>query len=521
MKRIDKPVLLVVFGASGDLSKRKLIPALYHLAYQNLLPPNFTVIGFARTHYTDEQFRALALEGVREFGSAPLDETIWHWFSQGLFYQTGNYDDLASFKALAECVATLDKQRHTAGNHVYYLATPPSVFHEITTLIHEAGLCAPNPRPESPSAAHCRVVIEKPFGQDLASAQKLNEHLLSLFSEEQIYRIDHYLGKETVQNILVFRFGNGIFEPIWNRNYIDHIQITVAETLGIGDRGGYYDKAGAIRDMVQNHMMQLLSFTAMEPPVVFDPKAVRDQKVNVLRAIRPLKPEEVERSVVRAQYGPGVSDGKEVPGYTSEKGVPADSTTDTYVAWKLEIDSWRWKGVPFYLRTGKALAAKVTEVNIVFRKPPLMLFETMNGDKVPPSNVLTLRIQPDEGIRLSFDAKRPGPSVIIERVAMDFSYREQFGSQPSADAYERLLLDAIAGDTTLFIRRDEVELAWYHVTRVLEGWEAQEQKARKQDKKELVLPKYAAGTWGPKEADELLARDGRYWRNPTSLRLLR
>jgi glucose-6-phosphate 1-dehydrogenase len=515
MKRIEEPVMLVVFGASGDLAHRKLIPALYHLAYQNLLPPNFSILGFARTKYNDEEFRELARDGVQKYGLNGIDDHIWHWFSQGLFYHTGNYDDLTSFKKLAERVAEIEQQRPTNGNHVYYLATPPSVFEPITTLIHETGLC----RGDQEEGTQ-RVIIEKPFGHDLASARALNQHLLRLFREDQIFRIDHYLGKETVQNILVFRFGNGIFEPVWNRNYIDQVQITVAEALGIEDRGGYYDKSGAIRDMLQNHMMQILALTAMEPPYAFEPEAVRDQKVNVLRAIRPIDPAEVNEWVVRAQYGAGVSDGKEIAGYLHEKGVPANSTTDTFVAMKLDIDNWRWKGVPFYLRTGKALTTKLTEVNIVFRRPPLLLFETLAGDKVPPSNVITLRIQPDEGIRLSFDAKRPGPTVNIERVAMDFSYREQFGSQPAADAYERLLLDAILGDTTLFIRRDEVELAWERVSRVLDGWQMQESAAKGQEKS-FKLSKYAAGTWGPKEADELLAKDGRRWRNPASVRVSR
>jgi glucose-6-phosphate 1-dehydrogenase len=514
MKRIEEPVLLVVFGASGDLANRKLIPALYHLAYQNLLPPNFSLLGFARTKYNDEEFRELARAGVQEYGLYGVDDHIWHWFSQGLFYQSGNYDELESFKKLAARVAEIEKKRPTNGNQVYYLATPPSVFEPITSLIYEVGLC----RDDSDGLR--RVIIEKPFGHDLASAQALNQHLLKLFREDQIYRIDHYLGKETVQNILVFRFGNGIFEPIWNRNYIDHVQITVAEALGIEDRGGYYDKSGAIRDMVQNHMMQILALTAMEPPFAFEPEAVRDQKVNVLRAIRPIDPANVDDWVVRAQYGSGVSDGREIAGYLHEKGVPATSTTDSYVAIKLDIDNWRWKGVPFYLRTGKALKNKLTEVNITFRRPPLMLFETVNGDKVPPSNILTLRIQPDEGIRLSFDAKRPGPTVTMERVGMDFSYREQFGSQPAADAYERLLLDAILGDTTLFIRRDEVELAWDRISRILDGWQMQEDALKGQNKT-LKLPKYAAGTWGPKEADELLAKDNRIWRNPSSLNVSR
>ncbi len=515
MKRIERPVLFVVFGASGDLSKRKLLPALYSLAYQNLLPPNFTVLGYARTKFSDAEFRKLARAGIEEHGDLGIDEHIWHWFSQSLFYVSGGYDDPESFKILADRVCELDEQRGIGGNHVYYLATPPTVFEPITTLIHQSGLCHPD------HAADRRIVIEKPFGHDLASAQDLNEHLLGLFSEEQLFRIDHYLGKETVQNILVFRFGNGIFEPIWNRNYVDHVQITVAETLGIGDRGGYYDSTGAIRDMLQNHMLQLLALTAMEPPVTWDAKAVRDQKVNVLQSIRSFPVSAISSRVVRAQYGPGVSDGKEIPAYLSEKGVPDNSTTDTFVAMKVDIDNWRWNGVPFYLRTGKALATKLTEISIVFRKPPLLLFETLaESDHVPPSNVLTIRIQPDEGIRLSFDAKRPGPSVIIDRVAMDFSYHDEFGSKPSAEAYERLLLDALIGDNALFIRRDEIELAWDRVTRVLDAWEAEERAAAKKGHT-LSLPKYAAGTWGPKEADDLLARDGRYWRNPASIRVAR
>src|SRR5262245_12370463 len=329
MKRIEEPVMLVVFGASGDLANRKLIPSLYHLAYQNLLPPNFSIIGFASTKYSDEEFRQLAREGVEQYGPTGLDEHVWGWFSQGLFYQTGNYDELDSFKKLAARIAELEKERPTQGNQIYYLATPPSVFEPITTLLHEVGLCRADQE-----AAKTRIIIEKPFGHDLASAEALNQHLLKLFREDQIYRIDHYLGKETVQNILVFRFGNGIFEPIWNRTYIDHVQITVAEAIGIEDRGGYYDKSGAIRDMVQNHMMQILALTAMEPPFAFEPEAVRDQKVNVLRAIRPIDPAHVTDWVVRAQYGPGVSDGVEIGGYLQEKGVPAHSTTESYVAVK-------------------------------------------------------------------------------------------------------------------------------------------------------------------------------------------
>ncbi|MCB0068990.1 MAG: glucose-6-phosphate dehydrogenase, partial [Caldilineaceae bacterium] len=325
--------------------------------------------------------------------------------------------------------------------------------------------------------------------------------------------IDHYLGKETVQNILVFRFGNGIFEPIWNRNYVDHVQITVSESLGVGTRGGYYDKSGAIRDMVQNHMMQLLCLTAMEPPVAYDAESVRNQKVNVLRSIRPTDPLEVNKSVVRAQYAAGLAGGKEIPGYLEAEGIPPNSTTETYVAWKLEIDNWRWNGVPFYIRTGKALPTKVTEVNVMFRRPPLMYFDSREtrGQKV--RNSITLRIQPDESIILGFDAKRPGPQLDVEQVSMDFVYGRAFGNSAISDAYERLLLDAMLGDSTLFIRRDETELAWDRVTNVLDGWEIQEEIMRKRGKT-LPLPQYEAGTWGPLESDDLLARDGHHWREP-------
>lgn len=513
MQRIEDPVLLVVFGASGDLAQRKLIPALYYLVSQNMLPDRFALIGFARTEYTDDEFRELAEASVRKYRGNDIDERTWSRFAKNLFYQSGQYDELESFEKLAARVEEIDEDREIGGNHLYYLATPPNVFKSITTLIRESALCGPE------CGSSRRIVIEKPFGHDLESAKELNEHLRNLFLEEQIYRIDHYLGKETVQNIMVFRFGNGIFEPIWNRRYIDHVQITVAETMGIGSRGGYFDRSGAIRDMIQNHLMQLVALTAMEPPVAFEPEAVRDQKSNVLRSIRPLDPNNVGDWVVRAQYDRGVSEGEEIQGYQSEEGIPDDSITETYVAWKLEIDNWRWNGVPFYLRTGKALAGKVTEIHIVFRKPPLLLFESLDPNEDLPSNVLTLRIQPDEGIRLTFDAKRPGPADRIERVAMDFSYRNYFGGQSSADAYERLLLDAMLGDSTLFIRREETELAWERVTRVLAGWEMQEKQA-KEAGEELTLPKYAAGTWGPQEADELLTRDGRYWRNPSAARLV-
>ncbi|CAN5379710.1 glucose-6-phosphate dehydrogenase [soil metagenome] len=510
MKRVEEPFQIVVFGASGDLANRKLIPALYHLATEQLLPEGFVLLGFSRTEYQDEEFRTLILDGLREHmqdehNGKDFDETQAAAFVRNCFYQQGNYDSKESFEALKARMTELDTEHDTQGNHLFYLATPPNVFQPITTLLHETGLEG------SQTGSWTRIIIEKPFGRDLHSAQQLNNHLLSLFSEDQIYRIDHYLGKETVQNILVFRFGNGIFEPIWNRNYIDHVQITVAEKLGVGDRGGYYDQAGAIRDMVQNHVMQLVALTAMEPPVAFDAKAVRDQKVNVMQSIRPLDAAGVRKSVVRAQYAAGTLNGKPMPGYLQTKGIAKDSTTDTFVAWKMEIDNWRWNGVPFYLRTGKAMHTKVSQIDIIFRKPPLLLFENLYDQVNLPSNVLTMRIQPDESICLSFDAKRPGPVIEVDPVQMNFSYASSFGRE-SADAYERLLLDALLGDSTLFIRRDEIEVAWDRVSRILDGWHHDEEAAQKTGKP-LKLPQYPADSWGPLEADELLRRDGKYWRN--------
>jgi glucose-6-phosphate 1-dehydrogenase len=509
MRRVTEPVLIVVFGASGDLAKRKLIPALFHLCDQGLLPAGFALLGFARTRFSDEEFRQLMVESLREHindehEGAEIDDKKLADFAQNLFYQQGNYDDTDSFARLAPRIDEVEEKCQTGGNRLFYLATPPEVFEPVTSLIYEHGLA-----PQE-SEGFARIIIEKPFGHDLASAKALNDHLAHLFAEDQIYRIDHYLGKETVQNILVFRFGNGMFEPIWNRNYIDHVQITVAESLGVGDRGGYYDQSGALRDMVQNHVMQLVALTAMEPPVAMDAKAVRDQKVNVMQSIRPLEPEDVVRRVVRAQYAAGEVDGKALPGYLETRGIPRDSTTETFVAWKLEIDNWRWNGVPFYLRTGKAMPTKLTEINIIFRKPPMRLFETMDDGLTVRSNVLTLRIQPNESICLTVDAKRPGPVIDVDAVPLSFSYSE-FG-QAQADAYERLLLDAIVGDSTLFIRRDEIEVAWERVTRVLGGWRQEQEIATRRDV-EFTLPSYGAGTWGPPEADALLGRDGRYWRN--------
>jgi glucose-6-phosphate 1-dehydrogenase len=474
-----------------------------------MLPPGFIILGFARTAMSDEDFRRQIRTALEEHQQneheSTLEEADWQQFASMLFYCTGGYDDRASFEGLRQRVDELDRRFPTGGNHLFYLATPPNVFEPVVDLIKEVGLSAAAP------GGWTRLIVEKPFGHDLASAQALNDHLLKVFAEDQIYRIDHYLGKETVQNILVFRFGNGIWEPIWNRNFVDNVQITVAESLGVGSRGGYYDKSGAIRDMVQNHMMQLVALTAMEPPVSYDAESVRNQKVNVLRAIRPVDPLEVNRWVVRGQYGRGPVDGQEIPGYLEAEGIPANSTTETYLAWKLEIDNWRWNGVPFYIRTGKALPSKVTEINVVFRRPPLMYFDSRETRRQKIRNSITLRIQPDEAIILRFDAKRPGPQLDVAQVSMDFTYGSAFGETIS-DAYERLLLDAMLGDSTLFIRRDETELAWDLVTNVLEGWAVQSEIARKRNRP-LQLPQYEAGTWGPTESDELLAHDGHHWRN--------
>jgi glucose-6-phosphate 1-dehydrogenase len=502
--RTADPAIMVIFGASGDLARRKLIPALYNLACQRLLPPGFTVVGYARTPNSDEGFREQAKQGVLQHGSVDFQEEVWDSFAQGLYYISGPYDSPEGFQKLAARLEELNESRNARHNRLFYLATPPTVYEPVTTNLGAAGLG------HSPGNGWTRLVIEKPFGHDLASAMALNDHLLTIFDEDQIYRIDHYLGKETVQNILVFRFANGIFEPIWNRNYVDHVQITVAESIGVEGRGGYYDRSGALRDMVQNHLMQLVALTAMEPPVAFDAKAVRDQKVNLMRSIRPLALDEVPRYTVRAQYAAGVSKGRRLPGYVEEPGVAPGSTTETYVAWKLEIENWRWSGVPFYLRTGKALPKKISEVAIYFRQAPHLLFSSTEHPESLVRNVLAMRIQPNEGISLKISAKQPGPAVHVQPVSMDFHYGSSFGRVPP-DAYERLLLDVVLGDGTLFTRRDEVEVAWERVTRVLDGWRMQEEEAS-QSGKQFALPVYEAGTWGPAEADALLSTEGQSWR---------
>jgi glucose-6-phosphate 1-dehydrogenase len=523
--QVSSPAMMVIFGASGDLANRKLLPAIYKLSQQRLLPPNFVILGYARSPLSDDEFRLRARTSMVGNPEVEFQSSAWDTFAPRLFYISGEYDDDEGFKQLQARISMLEEQWNIGGNRLFYLSTPPSVYEPIITCLGNADLV-------KPAGGHnwTRVVIEKPFGSDLQSAHKLNDHVLSVFDEDQVYRIDHYLGKETVQNVLVFRFANGIFEPIWNRNYVDNVQITVAESIGVEGRGGYYERSGALRDMMQNHLMQLVSLTAMEPPIAFDAKAVRDQKVNLLQAIRPLRLDEVPNYVVRAQYDAGTADTRPVPAYLDEYGVASDSTTETYVAWRLEIDNWRWQGVPFYLRTGKALPRKASEISVTFRRAPHLLFdstegfdgasgqgemgvqtaiqgERLNGDSLS-RNVLTMRIQPDEGITLKTLAKRPGPSVNLTPVNLEFTYGHSFGNPP--DAYQRLLLDVVLGDSTLFTRRDEVELAWQRITQVLDGWQLQEDQSSN-GSQPFRLPKYPAGTWGPKEADGLLEKEGQLW----------
>jgi glucose-6-phosphate 1-dehydrogenase len=486
------PCSIVVFGASGDLTHRKLMPALYRLSRERLLHPMTAVTGFARKPRSDAAFRSEIAAALGPEAVAPA----WERFAPSVTYHVGAFEDVDAFLALRASLETGERMRGIPANRLYYLATPPAAQDTILGNLHRAGLVHA-PLPAGPWS---RVVIEKPFGHDLASSRALNARLHEVFHESQVFRIDHYLGKETVQNILVFRLANGIFEPLWNNRYVDHVQITVAESVGIEGRGAYYDRAGVLRDMLQNHMMQLLTLTAMEPPARFEADAVRDEKVKVLRALRPLGPADVAARTVRAQYAAGAAGGVPAPAYRDEPGIDPRSGTETYLAAKLEIDNWRWAGVPFYLRSGKRMPKRATEIAIVFRHPPYALFRAAGCGDIQP-NVLRLRIQPDEGISLSIGSKSPGQALHIDPVRMDFYYLTSFGADPP-EAYERLLLDCNLGDSTLFARRDEVELAWEHVDAIATAWDSERRPA---------LSHYPAGTWGPPEADALLARDGRAW----------
>jgi glucose-6-phosphate 1-dehydrogenase len=499
MRRPGKPAdpcVMVIFGAAGDLTQRKLIPALYNLAKAGLLPHEFAIVGMARGAMTTDDFRKKVADDIKHYTGTDADATIWQWFSQRLYYMRGEFQDKAVYPQLKELLETVNKDHLTHGNYFFYLATAPSFFGPIVEQLAAAGLM------EEKNGHWRRVIIEKPFGHDLESARALNKQLLLVADEKQIYRIDHYLGKETVQNILAFRFANGIFEPIWNRRYIDHVQISVAETVGVESRGSYYDTAGALRDMVPNHIMQLISLTAMEPPISFGANAVRDEQAKILHAIQPFSSEEVLSETVRGQYGEGKVGGKPVIGYREESDVPPDSKTETFVAMKLAIDNWRWAGVPFYLRTGKALSSQHTHIVIQFRRAPFVLFRDTQVENLMP-NQLVLHIQPEEGISLQFAAKVPGPVMQLGAVDMSFNYSDYFGTQAST-GYERLLHDCMIGDQTLFQRADMVEAGWCVVSPVLDVWKALPPR---------YFPNYAAGTWGPKDADELLERDGRQWRN--------
>jgi glucose-6-phosphate 1-dehydrogenase len=488
---------VVIFGASGDLTARKLIPALYHLCKEKLMPPAYRIVGFARREKNDESWRQELRAALDQFSrTKPVDEKIWKEFAANLFYCQGDLTDAAAYKKLEELLTSFGSGP-LRENLLFYLATQPSQFGSVIEHIHRAALLHKN------GQGWQRLVVEKPFGHDLASARKLNNEMTRYAHEQQVFRIDHYLGKETVQNILMFRFSNSIFEKLWNRNSVDHVQITVSERLGVGERGGYYEEAGALRDMVQNHMLQVLSLIAMEPPVSLEAECVRDEKVKLLKSIRTLTPGDVVKQIVRGQYFAGIVNGQPRPGYRQETKVKTDSNVETYAALKLFIDNWRWSGVPFYLRTGKNLPMSASEVRIQFRPTPSVLFAAQGGAHLD-ANAITLRLQPNEGISLRFNGKVPGISLGVRPVRMHFSYDAEFGAY-TPEAYERLLLEAIAGDATLFIRRDEVETAWEIVDSIRAGWEGKSLTNREF---------YAAGTWGPIAADDLLAQLGHDWHEP-------
>jgi len=496
--RPGDPCTIVIFGAAGDLTKRKLMPALYNLRLHGLLPRDFAVVGVARRkdmHH--EAFRQLMTEDIHKFATTKVDDAIWAEFRKRLYFCSGEFPDPATYKRLGEVLEEIEKNHQIGGSVLFYLSTPPEFFAELVNQLGAAKLVTEEEN------RWRRVIIEKPFGRDLDSALKLNEQIRCVLRERQIYRIDHYLGKETVQNILAFRFANGIFEPIWNHRYIDNVQITVAETLGVEGRGGYYDTSGVLRDMIQNHMFQVMALVAMEPPISFAAERVRDEKVKVLHAIRPMQPEEILRDTVRGQYGEGFANGQKVPAYRSEPKVAPGSTTETYAALGLHIENWRWGGVPFYLRSGKRLAKRDTRVVIQFRRPPMLLFPEKTKEQIHP-NLLILHIQPEEGIAFQIKAKKPGPAIHLTSVDLDFSYKD-FGDTPAATGYERLLYDAMVGDSTLFYRSDTVEAAWRIATPILDVWASLPARD---------FPNYASGTWGPASADQLIQRDGRRWFNP-------
>jgi glucose-6-phosphate 1-dehydrogenase len=491
-----EPATIVIFGGAGDLAHRKLLPALYNLSLDGLLPPRFAIVGVGRRDFGHEGFRDFAREGVKEFSRRPIEEERWKTFAEALSFVNASLDGTSSLAELGAHLDSVEHERGLPGNRVYYLAVPPSLFVPTVEQLKASRFIAP-----PGGKTFSRLIVEKPIGHDLVSARTINDALAKVFDERQIFRIDHYLGKETVQNILVLRFANSFFEPLFNQKYIDHVQITVAETEGVGTRAGYYEQAGALRDMVQNHLLQLLTLVATEPPHSLDADVIRDEKLEVLQSLRPLTNEVIDRSVVRAQYAAGFDMGKPVPAYREEKGVDAQSRTETFVALQVLIDNWRWAGVPFFLRTGKRLPKRASEISIHLKEVPPILFNRNPEQRLDP-NILTIRIQPDEGFALGISSKVPGPRVQIYPVNMDFRYGSTFGSS-SPEAYERLLLDVLAGDATLFMRRDSVEASWQWVAPILDRWAEQSGDP---------LPMYAAGSWGPAEADRLIESTGRKWR---------
>jgi glucose-6-phosphate 1-dehydrogenase len=492
-----QPCTLVIFGGSGDLARRKLIPAVYNLVLDGVLPPNYAILGNARKPLSDADFRKIAREGIVKYSRQKINEEVWAEFERRLFYIAGSIEDPKAYKDLRTRLEQIEANLKLPGNRIFYLAIPPTSIADVVEGLRDAGLVQP-PSSEGPFS---RIIVEKPIGHDLDSARKINEAVSRVFDESQIFRIDHYLGKETVQNLLVLRFANSIFEPIWNHKFIDHVQITVAEAEGVGTRAAYYEEAGALRDMMQNHILQLLCLVAMEPPYSLDPDVVRNARMEVLRCLRPIMGKDVEKYTVRAQYGPGKVKDEDVPCYRREPGVKQDSTTETYVALKLFVENWRWSGVPFYLRTGKALNKRASEIAVFFKPTPQILFNA-NPDVPLEANVLIMKIQPEEGLTLRIICKVPGTKAKTNPVEMNFRYGEAFGA-PSPEAYERLLLDVMAGDASLFMRRDAVEASWAWITGILESWNTYGTK---------WLPEYPVGSWGPVEANRLIESDGRRWR---------